>query len=144
MNPIFLQGLSYRLSRTPIIAKTITRLTRRVFNFYLSHRVKSGKGFVLGCGDLGFDIYERKIIGDDCQTDQNVTIGGTPKKYNIPKLGNHAYGRVSAKTLGPISVGDNVVIVTNTVVVQDISSVSLVEGVPVKIIKSKILKSDYV
>ena len=46
--------------------------------------------------------------------------------------------------LGPITIGDNVVIGANSVVVKDIPSGSLVVGVPAKIIKSNIKKSDYV
>ena len=144
MNPIFLQRLSYKLSNIPIIPKIITYFIRLVFNCYLPHKIKLGKNFVLGYGGLGVVIHERTILGDDCHIDQNVTIGGTSKNHNVPKLGNHIYVGAGAKILGQIIIGDNVVIGANAVVVKDIPSGSLVVGVPGKIIKSNILKSNYV
>lgn len=92
----------------------------------------------------GVVIHERTIIGDDCHIDQNVTIGGTSKLYDVPKLGNKVYVGAGAKIIGPITVGDNVVIGANAVVTKDIPSGSLVVGVPGRIIKSGIKKSDYV
>ena len=52
--------------------------------------------------------------------------------------------RYWSKILGPIKIGDNVVIGANAVVVKDIPSGSLVVGIPAKIIKSNIKKTDYV
>ena len=42
------------------------------------------------------------------------------------------------------SIGDNVVVGANAVVVNDVPEGSLVVGIPGRVIKSKILKSDYV
>ena len=66
------------------------------------------------------------------------------KKSGGPTLGNHVYIGAGAVVLEPIKIGDNVVIGANCVVVDDIPSGSLVVGVPGKIIKSGIKKSDYV
>jgi len=144
MNPIFLQRISCKLRGFPFAAKMITYLISFVFNCYLPYNLKLGRNFVLGYSGLGVVIHERTIIGDDCHIDQNVTIGGTSKKYGVPKLGDHVYVGAGAKIIGPITIGDNVVIGANVVVVNDIPSGSLVVGVPGKIIKSAIKKSDYV
>lgn len=144
MNPILLQRISYKLRGFPPAAKMITYLIRFVFNCYLPYNLKLGRNFVLGYGGLGVVIHERTIIGDDCHIDQNVTIGGTSKLYDVPKLGNKVYVGAGAKIIGPITVGDNVVIGANAVVTKDIPSGSLVVGVPGRIIKSGIKKSDYV
>jgi serine O-acetyltransferase len=144
MNPIFLQKISYKLRFVPIIPILITYLIRFVFGCYLPYKIKIGKNFVLGYGGLGVVIHERTILGEDCHIDQNVTIGGTSKKYGLPKLGNHIYVGAGAKIIGPITIGDNVVIGANAVVIKDVPSGSLVVGIPGKIIKSSIKKSDYI
>ena len=144
MNPVKLQRLSFRLRKLPILPKLITYLIRFVFNCYLPFNLHLKKGFILGYGGLGVVIHERTIIGVDCHIDQNVTIGGTSKKYEVPKLGNHVYIGAGAKIIGPIVIGDNVVIGANALVTKDIPSGSLVVGVPGKIIKTGIKKSDYV
>jgi serine O-acetyltransferase len=50
----------------------------------------------------------------------------------------------SAVVLGPITIGDNVVIGANSVVVNNIPSNSLAVGAPAKIIKKGITKEQYV
>ena len=144
MNPIKLQKLSYELRKIPILPHIITYLIRVLFAAYFPYKVKVGKNLKLGYGGLGIVIHERTIIGDNCHIDQHVTIGGTSKKFTVPVLGNNVYVGAGAKILGPITIGDNVVIGANAVVVKDIPSGSLVVGIPAKIIKSNILKSDYV
>jgi serine O-acetyltransferase len=139
-----IQRFSYRLRRFPLLAKMITYFIRIVFGCYLPYQLKIGKKFVLGYGGIGIVIHERVIIGEDVHVGQNVTIGGTTKKYEVPKIGNYVYIGAGAVVLGPITIGDNVVIGANSVVVKDIPSGSLVVGVPAKIIKSNIKKSDYV
>lgn len=130
--------------RIPLLPKVITIINRLVFSCYVPYRLKAGKDLVLGYYGLGIVIHERAIIGDDCHIDQNVTIGGTSKKYDVPRLGNSVYVGAGAKILGPISIGNNVVIGANSVVISDIPDNSLVVGIPGKIVKSGICKSDYV
>ena len=144
MNPIFLQKLSYKLRLFTPLAKALTYFIRLIFSCYIPYQLKIGKNFVLGYGGLGVVIHPRVKLGDDCHIDQNVTIGGTSNKYGVPKLGDHVYIGAGAAILGPITIGDNVVIGANAVVIKDIPSGSLVVGVPGKIIKSNILKSDYI
>jgi serine O-acetyltransferase len=144
MNPVKLQRVSYILRRVPLFPKLITYLIRVLFSCYFPYKVKVGHGLRLGYGGLGIVIHDRVVIGNDCHIDQGVTIGGTSKRFNVPVLGNHVYVGAGAKIIGPITIGDNVVVGANAVVVNDIPSGSLVVGIPGKVIKSKILKSDYV
>ena len=144
MNPVFLQRLSFFTRRVPVLPKIITLFIRLVFSCYLPYKLKLGKNFILGYGGLGVIIHERTIIGNDVHIDQNVTVGGTSKKHDVPKLGNSVYVGAGAKIIGPITIGDNVVIGANAVVVNDIPSGSLVVGIPGKVIKSNISKNDYV
>src|SRR5690554_6032288 len=148
MNKVLL--LCFRLSsfcsnaKIPILPNLINYFIRFVFGCWLPAGVKAGKGLVLGYGGLGIVIHHRVVLGDDCHIDQNVTVGGTSKKEAVPVLGDHVYVGAGAKVLGPITIGDNVVIGANSVVISDIPSNSLVVGVPGKIIKTGIKKTDYV
>ena len=144
MNPILLQRLSYKLKRIPFLAKTITYIIRLIFGCYFPYHIKLGDKFVLGYGGIGVVIHKNTIFGDDVHIDQNVTIGGTTKKKEVPQFGDHIYVGAGAVILGPIKIGNNVVIGANSVVVKDVPSGSLVVGVPAKIIKSGIKKYNYV
>ncbi|GIU37163.1 serine acetyltransferase [Shewanella colwelliana] len=146
MNPVKFQSVAHKLynARVPFIPYLITAFIRVFFGCYFSHKTRVGKQLLLGYKGLGIVIHDRVIVGDYCHIDQNVTIGGTSKKYNVPTLGTSVYVGAGAKVLGPISIGDNVVIGANSVVVKDIPDNCLVVGVPARIIKTNISKSDYV
>lgn len=127
-----------------IFAKLVTYFIRFLFGCWLPATVKSGKNLILGYGGLAVVIHHRVVLGDNCHIDQGVTIGGTSKKYGVPVLGDDVYVGAGAKVIGPITIGSNVVIGANSVVVSDIPSNSLVVGIPAKIIKTGIKKTDYV
>ncbi|MBM9531588.1 serine acetyltransferase [Desulfoprunum benzoelyticum] len=128
----------------PLLPILITYFVRLFFSCYLPSSATLGKHVVLGYGGLGVVIHGRVVIGDGCHIDQNVTIGGTSKKYNVPTLGKNIYVGAGAKVLGPITIGDDVVIGANAVVVTDVPPNSLVVGIPAKVRKTGIKKSDYV
>lgn len=144
MSPVKLQRLSYKLRKLPFIPKLITYIIRLIFSAYLPYQLDLNKNFTLAYGGLGVVIHSRVKFGYDCHISQHVTIGGTSKIFDVPKLGNHVYVGSGAKIIGPINIGDNVVIGANAVISKDIPSGSLVVGVPGKIIKSGIKKSDYI
>lgn len=52
-----------------------------------------------------------------------------------PTIGDNVEITVGAKVIGKVSVGDNVIIAPNSVVVKDVPSNTIVSGVPAKIIK---------
>ncbi len=140
----------YRASRilygfkVPFIPKLLMFINRIFFSCHLPYKLKVGKNFCAGYNALGIVIHERVIIGDDCHISQNVTIGGTSKKYLVPTLGHSVYVGAGAKIIGEIKIGNNVVIGANAVVVDDIPDNALAVGVPAKVIKININKSDYV
>ena len=53
------------------------------------------------------------------------------------KWRNNVWIATGAKVLGPITIGDDVIIGANAVVVKDVPSHSIVAGVPAKIIKRR-------
>ncbi|UPR55349.1 serine acetyltransferase [Vibrio sp. ED004] len=146
MTPNFLYQLSHKLENLsiPIIPKLLTYMIRLIFSAYIPSGSKIGKDIVFGYGGLGIVIHKNAVLGSGCHLSQNVTIGGTSKKEGVPIIGNDVYIGAGAVVIGPVTIGDNVVIGANSVVVNDIESNSLVVGIPAKVIKSGILKSDYV
>lgn len=72
-------------------------------------------------------------IGENCWINQQVTIGYT-NETDIPSIGNNVRILAGAKVLGKVSVGDNVTIGANTVVINDVPSNATVMGVPAKVV----------
>lgn len=59
-----------------------------------------------------------------------------------PIIGNNVWIACGAKVLGPITIGDDVIIGANAVVVKDIPSHSVVAGVPAIVIKYRTAENE--
>lgn len=86
----------------------------------------------------GTVIHERCKIGDNCEIYQNVTVGGNGKKDSpwsrVPIIGDNVKIYAGACLLGPITIGNNVVIGANAVVLCNVPDNSIAVGVPARII----------
>ena len=83
----------------------------------------------------GIVVSGDAVIGDDVVLRHGVTIGlrrtGVP---GSPTIGNRVDIGAGAKILGPILIGDDVLIGANAVVLEDVPPRSIAVGVPAKII----------
>lgn len=79
---------------------------------------------------MGIVIGETATIGNDCTIYHGVTLGGTGKdKYKRhPDIGNRVMIGCGAKILGPITIGDDVKIGANTVVLKNVGNHKTVVG----------------
>ncbi len=91
-----------------------------------------GPGFYIG--HFG-SIIIRGDFGSYCSVGQGVTIGskGAGKSDGWPILGDSVYIGAGAKVIGSITVGSNVVIGANSVLLKDVPDDSLVVGIPAQI-----------
>lgn len=138
----FLQSL-HQLG-IPIIPRLIHKfIVRFLFGCQLGIGTKLGRGVILSYGGMGITIHDRAIIGDNVSIGSCVTIGGTSKIYDVPKIGNNSLISTGAKIIGPVVIGHNCVIGANAVVLSDIPPNSVAVGIPAKIIKSEININDY-
>lgn len=83
---------------------------------------------------LGIVVHPRAIIGENTKIYQNVTIG-CRNGFDLPTVGSNCEIG-GGSTLGNITIGDNVKIGVNAIVVNDIPSNCTVVGIPGCIIKS--------
>ena len=130
----------------PFVPRYLSEITREITGIEIHPGAKIGKDFFIDHGS-GVVIGETAEIGDNVTIYQGVVLGGTttdPVKRH-PTLGNNIVVGTGAKLLGPISIGDNVKIGANSVVVRDVPPNSVVVGVPGRIISrngEKIQKID--
>lgn len=112
------------------VARFISSVARRRTGVDIHPAAKIGKNLFIDHG-LGVVIGETAIIGDNCTIYQNVTLGGTGKERHKrhPTLCNNVIVGAGAKVLGNITIGDNVKIGANSVVLRDIPSNCTVVGV---------------
>lgn len=83
-------------------------------------------------------INPKVRIGENCTLNPMVIIGHKNEGERAPRIGNNVFVGGGAKVIGDITIGDNVTIAPNAVVVKDVPSNVVVGGIPCKIIKSGI------
>lgn len=135
--------LAYRLAnwlkqrRIPFLPRAISQIARWLTGIEIHPSAKIGEKFFIDHG-MGVVIGETAEIGDHVTLFQGVTLGGTGKERGKrhPTLGNHVVVGAGAKILGGITIGDNVKIGANSVVLKSVPPNSTVIGVPARIIKT--------
>ena len=118
------------------MARIISQTSRFFTGIEIHPGATIGKGFFIDHG-MGVVIGETAVIGDNCLIYQGVTLGGTGKDKGKrhPTLGNNVMVGSGAKVLGPFTVGNNVKIAANAVVLEAIPDNCTAVGVPARIIK---------
>jgi len=140
----------YRLARrlylwhVPIMPKAIYWLIFLLYNSSIPYTAEIGPGTKFGYGGMGVVIHDRARIGSGCIISQQVTIGGRSRHYEVPVIGDNCYLGAGAKILGPVVLGNHVVVGANAVVTHSVPDHCVVAGIPAKVIKQGILMEDYV
>ena len=103
-----------------------------VKNVTIPARTKIGHGL---CIHHAFNIVMPPDveIGDNCTLYHDVTLGRGPVP-GVPKLGNNVTVYAGAKILGGITIGDDVEIGANAVVIRDVEAGSVVSAPPARAI----------
>ena len=120
------------------LARFISTLARWITGIEIHPGAVIGRRFFIDHG-MGVVIGETAIIGDDCMLYHGVTLGGTTwdKVKRHPTLKNGVVIGAGAKILGPITLGDNVRVGSNSVVVRSIDDNETVVGIPGRIVRQK-------
>ena len=120
------------------LARFISTFARWVTGIEIHPGAVIGRRFFIDHG-MGVVIGETATIGDDCMLYHGVTLGGTTwdKVKRHPTLKNGVVIGAGAKILGPIILGENVRVGSNSVVVRSIDDNETVVGIPGRIVRKK-------
>ena len=121
----------------PFVPRYISGISRQITGIDIHPGAKIGRNFFIDHG-TGVVIGETAEIGDNVTIYQGVTLGGIHLKdeKRHPTLGNNIVVGAGAKLLGPIVIGDNVKVGSNSVVTKDVPANCIVVGVPGRIIQN--------
>ncbi|HIE78866.1 MAG TPA: serine O-acetyltransferase [Candidatus Thioglobus sp.] len=119
------------------LARYISTLARWFTGIEIHPGAQIGRRFFIDHG-MGVVIGETSEIGDDCMLYHGVTLGGITwdKVKRHPTLKNNVVIGAGAKILGPVTLGNNVRVGSNSVVVKSIDDNQTVVGIPGKVLKS--------
>ncbi|MDE1338768.1 serine O-acetyltransferase [Vibrio aestuarianus] len=121
-----------------LLAKALEYTIRILYASDISCKAKIKGGLVFLHGHdivIGADVR----MGKNCTVFNGVTLGNKNLEYssfgNQPTVGDNVILSTGVKVLGPLTIGDNVVVGANSVVLKDIPSNCTVVGIPARIIK---------
>ncbi len=140
---IFWHRINHRLWNLgiPVLPRLLSHMARFLTGIEIHPAAKIGQGLVIDHG-MGVVIGETAEVGDNCLLYQGVTLGGTGKEKGKrhPTLKNNVVVGTGAKILGAITVGNNVIIGANSVILKPVPDNSICVGVPGRITRKKILR----
>jgi serine O-acetyltransferase len=134
--------LAYRFAhwmhnhKVPFFPRFVSQFAKFLTGVEIHPAARIGERFFIDHG-MGVVIGETTEIGDNVTLYQGVTLGGTGKEHKKrhPTLGNNVVVGTGAKILGGMTIGDNVKIGANAVVLTPVPPNSTVVGVPGRIVK---------
>ncbi|TAM12229.1 MAG: serine O-acetyltransferase [Nevskiaceae bacterium] len=117
------------------LARANANLARWLTGIEIHPGAQIGRRLFIDHG-LGVVIGETAEIGDDVTLYHGVTLGGTSwnKGKRHPTLGNGVVVGAGAKILGPITVGADARVGSNSVVVRDVPPGKTVVGLPGRVV----------
>jgi serine O-acetyltransferase len=136
VHALWVHRLSHRMwhagFRLP--ARLLSQLTRWLTGIEIHPGAVIGRRLFIDHG-MGVVIGQTAVIGDDCVLFHGSTLGGRSmtRGKRHPTLGNRVMVGAGAKVLGPLSIGDDVQIGANAVVVKDVPAGAVALGVPAQI-----------
>lgn len=113
-----------------LIYKILYKFIQIITGIELPCEVEVGRGFVIDhFGGIVVSGYAK--FGDNCRIRNGVVVGlSRVEDPCAPVIGNNVDIGTGAKLLGPIRIGNNVVIGANAVVIRDVPDNSIAVGVP--------------
>jgi serine O-acetyltransferase len=140
LHAVWLHRISHKLWKAEWkwLARTLSTFNRWLTGIEIHPGATLGRRVFIDHG-MGVVIGETAEIGDDVTLYHGVTLGGTSWKAGKrhPTLKNGAVVGAGAKVLGPITIGENSKVGSNSVVVKDIPDGATAVGIPGRIIVTK-------
>ena len=130
----------FSLAKFDLIARIISQFSRFLTGIEIHPKAKIGKNFFIDHG-MGVVIGETSEIGNNVTIYHNVTLGGVSPSINSnqqrdikrhPTLEDNVVVGSGAQILGPIVIGKNSLIGSNSVVTKNVSEKSVMAGIPAR------------
>ncbi|MFC3121132.1 serine O-acetyltransferase [Agaribacter flavus] len=140
LHAVWIHRLSHKLWQKKLtwLARILSTMARFITGIEIHPGASLGRRVFIDHG-MGVVIGETAIVGDDVTLYHGVTLGGTTwnKGKRHPTLKNSAVVGAGAKILGPIIIGENARIGSNSVVVKDVPDNATCVGIPGRIIQQQ-------
>ena len=130
----------FAVAKFDLIARMISQFSRFLTGIEIHPKANIGKNLFIDHG-MGVVIGETSKIGNNVTIYHNVTLGGIAPSINSndqrdmkrhPTLKDNVVVGSGAQILGPIIIGENSLIGSNSVITKNVSEKSVMAGIPAK------------
>lgn len=135
---LYLRSRKHYLKGNIFVAKLFMRINQLTHNCYIPYTAQIGENSKFAYGGISVVLHSESKIGKNCTIGQCCTIGGRTGHGGPPSIGDNVYIGPGARLLGGFTVGNNVVIGANAVVISDIPDNCMVAGVPARIVRNDV------
>ena len=128
------------VAKFDLIARMVSQFSRFLTGIEIHPKAKIGKNLFIDHG-MGVVIGETSEIGDNVTIYHMVTLGGISPSINSddqrntkrhPTLEDNVVVGSGAQILGPITIGKNSLIGSNSVVTKNVPEKSVMAGIPAR------------
>lgn len=105
------------------------------YNLEIPLPTRIGPGLVLNHSIGGILVSQRAVLGMRVRLNPGALVGVKPG--GAPRIGNDVTLSNGAKVIGPITIGDGVLVGAGSVVTHDVPRGSVVAGVPARVLRSR-------
>ncbi|WP_218651589.1 serine O-acetyltransferase [Pseudoalteromonas sp. Scap03] len=130
----------YRVSRwlylrkVPLLPKLIQLMIFLFYNSKLPASADIGKGSFLVVKGIGVVIIDNARIGERCRIGIGCKVVGKGPYKRVPSIGDDVFLGPGSVIVGPVIIGNKVIVAPNSVVTKSVPNGCIVGGVPAKII----------
>ena len=130
----------FAIAKFDLVARIISQFSRFMTGIEIHPKAKIGKNLFIDHG-MGVVIGETSEIGNNVTIYHNVTLGGIAPSINSndqrnmkrhPTLEDNVVVGSGAQILGPIIIGKNSLIGSNSVVTKNVPEKSVMAGIPAR------------
>jgi serine O-acetyltransferase len=137
VHAVWAHRVAHRMWREPALrlpARLLSQFARFLTGIEIHPGAQIGRRLFIDHG-MGVVIGETTMIGDDVVLFHGSTLGGKSMRRGKrhPTLGDNIVVGAGAKVLGPVWIGDGVLIGANAVVTKDVPAGCVAVGVPATI-----------
>ncbi|AZD09717.1 Serine acetyltransferase [Pseudomonas chlororaphis] len=144
--PILLYRLAYKSNNSGLktLARLFSLLNFTIFGIEIAVACKIGPGLFFP--HTQGTVIGAVSIGDNAVIYQGVTIGAKDLDFTFdidhrPVVGHNVVIGAGAKILGGLTLGNNVIVAANSVLLMSVPADVTVAGIPAKIVKQRTTQS---